>query len=88
MSRLRDILQTSVSDGSVPGAVGLIARGGRVEAQAAGSAGTDGTSPMARDSIFRVASITKPIIASALTRNVHRVDHAAMALVLGRPQRC
>ena len=66
MSRLRDILQTSVSDGSVPGAVGLIARGGRVEAQAAGSAGTDGTSPMARDSIFRVASITKPIIAAAV----------------------
>ena len=29
MSKLRDILQTHVSDGSVPGAVGLIARGDR-----------------------------------------------------------
>jgi CubicO group peptidase (beta-lactamase class C family) len=66
MSKLRDILQSHVSDGSVPGAVGLIARGDRVEVEAAGSADVDGTSPMARDSIFRVASITKPIIAAAV----------------------
>jgi CubicO group peptidase (beta-lactamase class C family) len=66
MSNLRDILQTYVSNGSVPGAVGLMARGGRVEVQVAGSADTDGTSPMARDSIFRIASITKPITAAAV----------------------
>ena len=47
MSELRDILQTYVSNGSVPGAVGLMARGGQVEVQAAGCAGVDGTSPMA-----------------------------------------
>ena len=66
MSNLHDILQTYVSNGSVPGAVGLVARGDRVEIQAAGSAGVDGTSPMARDSIFRIASITKPITAAAM----------------------
>ena len=66
MSKLRDILQTYVSDGSVPGAVGLLARGGHVEVQAAGSADVNGTAPMARDSIFRVASITKPITAAAV----------------------
>ena len=66
MSNLYDILQAQVSNGSVPGAVGLMARGDRVEVQAAGSAEADGTSPMARDSIFRVASITKPIIAAAV----------------------
>jgi CubicO group peptidase (beta-lactamase class C family) len=66
MSNLHDILQTSVSNGSVPGAVGLIARGDRVEVAAAGSADVDGTAPMARDSIFRVASITKPITAAAV----------------------
>jgi CubicO group peptidase (beta-lactamase class C family) len=66
MSNLRDILQTYVSNGSVPGAVGLIARGDRVEVQAVGCAGTDGTCPMARDSIFRIASITKPITAAAV----------------------
>jgi CubicO group peptidase (beta-lactamase class C family) len=66
MSRLRDVLQTHVSNGSVPGAVGLVARGGQVEVAAAGAADADGTRPMARDSIFRIASITKPIIAAAV----------------------
>jgi CubicO group peptidase (beta-lactamase class C family) len=65
MSNLRDVLQTHVSNGPVPGAVGLVARGGEVEVQAVGSADVDGTAPMARDSIFRVASITKPITAAA-----------------------
>jgi CubicO group peptidase (beta-lactamase class C family) len=50
----------------VPGAVGLIARGDRVEVQAVGCTGTAGTYPMARDSIFRIASITKPVTAAAV----------------------
>ena len=66
MSNLRDILQTYVNNGSVPGAVGLIARGDRVEVQAAGCADVGGTCPMGRDSIFRIASITKPITAAAV----------------------
>jgi CubicO group peptidase (beta-lactamase class C family) len=66
MSSLRDILQTYVNNGSVPGAVGLIARGDRVEVQAVGCTGIDGTHPMVRDSIFRIASITKPITAAAV----------------------
>jgi CubicO group peptidase (beta-lactamase class C family) len=66
MSNLHDILQTHVSNGSVPGAVALVARGDRVEVQAAGCAGVDGTCPMSRDSIFRIASITKPITAAAV----------------------
>ena len=77
MSDLHDVLQTHVSNGSVPGAVGLVARGDRVEAAAAGSADVDGTSPMARDSIFRVASITKPITASAV---MMLVDDGRIAL--------
>ena len=43
MSSLRDILQIYVNNGSVPGAVGLIARGDRVEVQAVGCTGIDGT---------------------------------------------
>jgi CubicO group peptidase (beta-lactamase class C family) len=66
MSNLHDILQTYVGNGSVPGAVGLMARGDRVEVAAVGAADVGGTSPMARDSIFRVASITKPITAAAV----------------------
>ena len=66
MTGLREILETHVSNGSVPGAVGLVARGDRVEVQVVGSADAEGSSPMARDSIFRIASITKPIIAAAV----------------------
>jgi CubicO group peptidase (beta-lactamase class C family) len=66
MTNLHDVLETYVSNGSVPGAVGLVARGDRVEMQVVGSVDVDGTSPMARDSIFRIASITKPIVAAAV----------------------
>jgi CubicO group peptidase (beta-lactamase class C family) len=66
MSNLHDVLQTHVGTGSVPGAVGLVARGDQIEVQTAGSAGAGRSSPMARDSIFRLASITKPITAAAV----------------------
>ncbi|MEU3185094.1 serine hydrolase domain-containing protein [Streptomyces sp. NPDC006923] len=65
MTNLRDTLAKHVDEGPVPGAVGLVARGDRVEVRAVGSADADGTSPMARDTIFRIASITKPITAAA-----------------------
>jgi CubicO group peptidase (beta-lactamase class C family) len=66
MSSLHDILQTYVSNGSVAGAVGLVARGDHVEVQAAGWADTGRSCPMTTDSIFRIASITKPITAAAV----------------------
>lgn len=66
MGELRDTLETHVSKGSVPGAVGLVARGDRVEVEAVGSVDVEGTAPMARDSIFRIASITKPVVAAAV----------------------
>ncbi|MFE2548328.1 serine hydrolase domain-containing protein [Streptomyces sp. NPDC059355] len=65
MSDLRDILERHVSSGSLPGAVGLVARGDRVEVAAVGSADLEGTAPMVRDSIFRIASMTKPVTAAA-----------------------
>ncbi len=66
MTDLHGVLAEYVRDGSVPGAVGLVAGGDRVEVAAAGHADLDGTRPMARDSIFRIASATKPIIAAAV----------------------
>ena len=65
MSQLQDVLASHVDDGSVPGAVGLVARDDRVEVCAVGSVDVAGTAPMARDTIFRIASITKPITAAA-----------------------
>jgi CubicO group peptidase (beta-lactamase class C family) len=77
MTKLREVLETHVGNGSVPGAVGLVARGDRVEVQAVGSVDLEGTAPMARDSIFRIASITKPIVAAA---TMMLVEDGLMAL--------
>jgi CubicO group peptidase (beta-lactamase class C family) len=65
MSDLRSVLETHVSNGSLPGAVGLLARGDSIEFGAAGVASLGGA-PMARDSIFRLASVTKLITAAAV----------------------
>lgn len=65
MAGLHDVLERHISDGSVPGAVGLVARGDRIEVAVAGSMAVGG-GPMARESIFRFASITKPITAAAV----------------------
>lgn len=65
MTDLRRMLDRYVSDGSIPGAVALIARNDEIEVAALGSAAVDGI-PMARESIFRLASITKPITATAV----------------------
>ncbi|MCX4721712.1 beta-lactamase family protein [Streptomyces virginiae] len=62
---LRGLLETHVGDGSLPGAVALVAHGEDIEVAAVGSVDTAGTAPMARDSLFRVASVTKPVTAAA-----------------------
>lgn len=64
MTKLREILDRHVSEGIVPGAVALVDRGGEVEVEAVGDA-IIGSTPMARDTVFRLASVTKPITAAA-----------------------
>ncbi|SDN02428.1 serine hydrolase domain-containing protein [Allokutzneria albata] len=70
MSDLRGVLGEHVDNGSVPGAVALVARGGEAEVSAVGGS-------MARDSIFRIASLTKPITAAAV---MVLVDDGRLAL--------
>ena len=65
MAGLHDTLKAHVDNGSVPGAVGLVARGDRMEVATVGLMAVDGAA-MVRDSIFRFASITKPITAAAV----------------------
>ncbi|MER7198929.1 serine hydrolase [Streptomyces sp. CB01635] len=77
MTSLQDIFAPHVRDGSLPGAVALVARGDRVEVETAGSAALGGSTPMARDSIFRIASITKPMVAAAV---MMLVDEGRIAL--------
>ncbi|HEY2305689.1 MAG TPA: serine hydrolase domain-containing protein [Streptosporangiaceae bacterium] len=52
-----------VGDEKVPGLVALVARGGQVHVEALGRLAVGGP-PVTRDSIFRIASTTKPITAA------------------------
>ncbi|MEW1793100.1 serine hydrolase domain-containing protein [Streptomyces niveus] len=63
---LRGVLQAQVGEGPLPGAVAMVARGDRIEVAEAGSADAAGTTPLTRDSIFRIASITKQVVAAAV----------------------
>src|SRR5687768_4548070 len=65
MTDLEAVLRPFVDSGRVPGLVALVARGDDVEVVALGTQDTSGT-PMARDSIFRAASITKPVTAAVV----------------------
>src|SRR5690349_10349255 len=70
MTTLRKLLEHHVGNGALPGAVALVARGDDVDVEVAGAA-------MARDSIFRLASVTKPVTAAAL---LVLVDDGVVAL--------
>ncbi|MFE0627865.1 serine hydrolase domain-containing protein [Streptomyces sp. NPDC058864] len=75
--QLRDVLQAFVDDGSVPGAVGLVAHGDRVEVAAVGTLGLTDPAPVTRESVFRIASMTKPVVAAAV---MMLVDDGRIAL--------
>ncbi len=61
---LRTVAEGHVGNTLVPGLVALVARGEQVHVEALGTLAVGGT-PVARDSIFRIASTTKPITAAA-----------------------
>ena len=63
LNGLHAAAQRHVGDEQVPGLVALVARGGQVHVEALGGLAVGGP-PVARDSIFRIASTTKPITAA------------------------
>jgi CubicO group peptidase (beta-lactamase class C family) len=63
--RIRAAAEAHVGDGQVPGLVTLVGRGGEVRVEALGHLDVDGGRPVTRDSIFRIASTTKPITGAA-----------------------
>ncbi len=65
LDRLRETLAGHVERGRIPGLVTGVSRGGEVVVDAIGTLAFDSEEPMRRDTIFRIASVTKPITAVA-----------------------
>jgi CubicO group peptidase (beta-lactamase class C family) len=63
VARMHETLQRHVDSGEVPGLVALVHRRGSEHVETIGTMAFDGTVPMRRDTIFRLASMTKPITA-------------------------
>ena len=65
LGRMHDVMAGYVERGDVPGLVTLVSRRGEVHVDAIGTKAVGGSDPMRRDTIFRIASMTKPITAAA-----------------------
>jgi CubicO group peptidase (beta-lactamase class C family) len=64
LARFSAAAAADVGDETVPGLVALVARGDQVHAEALGSLSTGGPA-VQRDSLFRIASTTKPVTGAA-----------------------
>ena len=62
---MHDTMAGHVERGVVPGIVTLVSRRGEEHVEGIGTKAFGGSDPMRRDTIFRVASVTKPIVAAA-----------------------
>jgi len=62
---MHDVMAGHVERGDVPGVVTLVGRRGEVHVDAIGTKAVGGEDPMRRDTIFRIASMTKPVAAVA-----------------------
>src|SRR5712692_8998276 len=65
LDRLHDAMAARVEKGELPGMVTLVAHGEDVHVDAIGVMAFGGSEPMRRDTIFRITSMTKPILATA-----------------------
>jgi len=77
LAALDAALARNASSGAVPGLVALVARGGQVHVTTAGHLAAGDPAPIGRDAIFRIASLTKPVIGAAA---MLLVQDGAMAL--------
>ena len=91
LARVRDLLERHVDAGFAPGAVAVVARHGAVHIEAVGTlAGS--WAPMAADTICRLGSMTKPVVAACAMTLVEdctlRLDDPVDALLPELPQTC
>src|SRR5712691_3637143 len=77
LDRLHDAMAARVAKGELPGMVSLLAHDEDVHVDAIGVMAFGSTEPMRRDTIFRITSMTKPILALA---TMMLVEDGALAL--------
>jgi CubicO group peptidase (beta-lactamase class C family) len=66
LTRLTDVLRAEIERGRVPGAVALVARRGKIAYfESLGVRDPASSAPMQKDTIFRIYSMTKPIVSMA-----------------------
>ena len=65
LARMHGVLAGHVASGALPGLVALVSRRGETHVHCLGTKQAGGAEPMRRDTIFRIASMTKPIAATA-----------------------
>ena len=65
LQRLHEVMTGYVERGVVPGLVAAVSRRGESHVDVIGMTAVDGDASMQRDTIFRIASLTKPITAAA-----------------------
>jgi CubicO group peptidase (beta-lactamase class C family) len=81
LDRIHDALKQHVADGKLPGTVVLVARKGKlIYADVTGFQDKDEGKPMALDSLFRIYSMTKPLVSVGVMMLVE-----AGRLLLGDP---
>ena len=67
LDRITLAMESSVANGHLSGAIGVVARKGKIAYwETVGKADREGGKPMADDTIFRIYSMTKPIVGVAL----------------------
>ena len=65
LGRMADVMRGYVDRGEVAGVVTLLCRHDEVHVEAIGRQDLAAATPMRRDTVFRIASMTKPITAAA-----------------------
>jgi CubicO group peptidase (beta-lactamase class C family) len=65
LARMHDVMAGYVERGEMPGLVTLICRRGELHVDEIGTTALGASDPMRRDTIFRIASLTKPVAAVA-----------------------
>ena len=65
LARMHDVMAGHLAAGRIPGLVTLVSRRGETHVDAIGTLDFGAAAPMRRDTIFRIASLSKPITAAA-----------------------